>query len=100
MQEHHSRPLTKSKGVSFAMAVENPTTDDLLKSELLRLDIELRRQQNKWETPRAIFGIATAIFLAGAAVGAVLITGFTRPHPIDVRFSEPVHVLIAPEKQP
>lgn len=47
-------------------------TDELLKAELLRLDILLRRTQSRWETPRNLAIIAGVIV---ALVGAV--AGFT-----------------------
>jgi len=80
------------------MAAENPTTDDLLKSELLRLDVLLRKRQNFWETPRAIILIVAtcaAIFgLLGWKIGAA-------PQPIIVQFSDkPLHVQVSPEAKP
>jgi len=42
------------------------TTDEDLKSQLLRLDVLLRRKQSFWETPRAILLIvATTAAVAG-----------------------------------
>ena len=79
------------------MATENPITDELLKSELLRLDVQLRRKQSFWETPRAVILIvatSAAIFgLLGWKIGS-------KPQEINVHLDQPLHVQVAPDKQP
>jgi hypothetical protein len=76
------------------MATADPITDDALRSELLRLDVLLRRKQAWWEHPRN-FAIILGVF--AAVIGAV--AGFTgyrigaHPQQITVQFGEqPLHV--------
>lgn len=73
------------------MATENLTTDEFLKSELLRLDILLRKKQAWWETPRN-FAILLGVF--AAVVGAVAgVTGYkigSEPRQIIVHLDQPL----------
>ena len=76
------------------MADTDLITDDVLKSELLRLDVLLRRKQAWWEHPR---NAAIVLGVFAATVGAVAgVTGYrigARPQQIVVQFgSEPLHV--------
>jgi len=79
------------------MATTDPSTDDLLKSELLRLDVLLRKKQNFWETPRAIILIvatSAAIFgLLGWKIGS-------KTQEINVHLDQPLHVQVSPEAKP
>lgn len=73
------------------MADENLTTDEFMKSELLRLDILLRKKQAWWEHPRN-FAILLGVF--AAAVGTVAgITGYkigSAPQQIIVHLDQPL----------
>jgi hypothetical protein len=69
------------------------TTDDFLKSELLRLDVLLRRKQTFWETPRAILLIvATTAALIGAGAGFLGYKIGSAPPPttINVHLDQPL----------
>ena len=81
------------------MADTNPTTDDLLRSELLRLDVLLRRKQTRWEMPRAVAMILLA-FAAVFAAGGISTWLFPpRPQIITVQFGEqPLHVQLVPPR--
>jgi len=79
------------------MAEINPTTDDFLKSELLRLDVLLHKKQTFWETPRAILLIVATCAAVFGFLGWKI--GTTPPQPIVVQFGgPPLQVQIAPEK--
>lgn len=69
------------------MANDNPTTDEFLKSELLRLDILLRKKQAWWETPRnfaILLGVLAALFSAlGYKIGSA-------PQQIIVHLDQPL----------
>ena len=81
------------------MATENPTTDDLLRSELLKLDVMLRRKQSFWETPRAILLIVATCAAVFGFLGWKI--GTTPPQPIVVQFGgPPLEVHITPEAKP
>jgi len=74
----------------------NPTTnDDTLRSELLRLDVLLRRKQTWWEHPR---NAAIVLGVFAAFVGAVAgVTGYkigATPQQIVVRFDQPLAVKV------
>ena len=56
------------------MADQDLTTDEFMKSELLRLDVLLRKKRAWWETPRN-FAILLGVF--AAVVGAIAgVTGY------------------------
>lgn len=46
-------------------------TEESLKKELLKMDINLRRKQDFWEHPRNIAILATAVAAISAAVGGL-----------------------------
>jgi hypothetical protein len=75
------------------MRAMTDNTDDALKSELLRLDILLRKKQQWWEHPRnaaIIFGVVAA--LVGALAG---ITGYkigSSPQQIIVHLDQPLAI--------
>lgn len=48
--------------------------DDALKSELLRMDVQLRRKQVAWETPRNIFILFSV--LAALLTSMIGVAGF------------------------
>lgn len=64
------------------------TTDELLRSELLRLDILLRKKQAWWETPRnfvILLGVLAALFTAfGYKIGSM------PPREIIVHLDQPI----------
>lgn len=68
------------------------TTDDLLRSELLRLDVLLRKKQAWWEAPR---NFAILLGVIAALVGAVAgLTGYKigsmPPREIIVHLDQPI----------
>jgi hypothetical protein len=68
------------------------TTDDFLKSELLRLDILLRKKQAWWEHPRN-FAIVLGVFAAviSALAGALgYKIGSASPQQIIVHLDQPL----------
>lgn len=70
------------------MANENLITDEFLKSELLRLDILLRKKQAWWEHPRnfaILLGVLAALF---SALGYKI--GSAPPQPIIVHLDQPL----------
>jgi len=78
------------------MATTDPSIDDDLKRELLRLDVLLRRRQNFWETPKALAMIllaAAAISVAGGLAGWLLPS---RPQQIVVHLDQPIMVRTVP----
>jgi len=70
------------------MADTNHTTDEYLKSELLRLDIQLRRKQSFWETPRAILLIVATTAAAAGLLGWRI--GSAPPQQINVHLDQPL----------
>jgi hypothetical protein len=81
------------------MATTDPTTDELLKTELLKLDILLRRKQSFWETPRAILLIVATCAAVFGLLGWKI--GSAPPQPIVVQFGgPPLQVHISPETKP
>lgn len=70
------------------MADENLTTDEFMKSELLRLDVLLRKKQAWWEHPRnfaILLGVLAALF---SALGYKI--GSAPPQPIIVHLDQPL----------
>ena len=70
------------------MADENLTTDEFMRSELLRLDVLLRKKQAWWETPRnfaILLGVLAALF---GALGYKI--GSAPPQPIIVHIDQPL----------
>jgi hypothetical protein len=68
-------------------------TEDMLKKELLMADIELRRKQIAWETPRNIALLAGALAALFAAIFGVL--GYKigqTPQTINVHLDAPIVV--------
>jgi hypothetical protein len=65
-----------------------------LKLELLMLDIEMRRKQLFWETPRGIL----LVLATGAAIGGLLgfKLGSQPPQAIIVQFQQPLGVKLLP----
>jgi len=77
------------------MASTDPITDDVLKSELLRLDVLLKRRQARWEQPKALAMLALAFAATFAAGGFSGLLFPPRPQQIVVQFgSEPLHVQV------
>jgi hypothetical protein len=76
---------------------QSPIADDRLRSELLRLDVLLRRKQQWWEHPRnaaVVLGVFAALVAAVAGVTGFRL-GASPPAPIVVQFgSEPLHVRV------
>jgi hypothetical protein len=58
--------------------------------DLLLTDIELKRTQSRWESPRALALVLIAVTVLGLAVGAVI--GWPRPQVYTVRFDGPLTV--------
>lgn len=73
----HSRPAPDHSAYleKAPMADENLTTDEFMRSELLRLDVLLRKKQAWWETPRnfaILLGVLAALFSAlGYKIGSM-----------------------------
>ena len=70
------------------MADTNHTTDEYFKSELLRLDVQLRRKQSFWETPRAILLIVATTAVLFTGVGWRI--GSAPPQQINVHLDQPL----------
>lgn len=70
------------------MADEKLTTDEILKSELLRLDVQLRRKQSFWETPRAILLIVATTAALFTVLGWRI--GSAPPQEIIVHLDQPL----------
>jgi hypothetical protein len=70
------------------MADTNHTTDEYLKSELLRLDVQLRRKQSFWETPRALLLIVATTAAAAGLLGWGI--GSAPPQQIIVHLDQPL----------
>ena len=70
------------------MADTNHTTDEYLKSELLRLDVQLRRKQSFWETPRAILLIVATTAALFTVLGWRI--GSAPPQQINVHLDQPL----------
>ena len=70
------------------MAIDDPITDDLLRSELLRLDVLLRKKQSFWETPRAILLIVATTAAVAGLLGWKI--GTAPPQQINVHLDQPL----------
>jgi hypothetical protein len=81
----------------MSAVLPSPEQEQRAKWDLMLLDLEQRteqvRQMKRYEGPRLVIqalGAAAAVFIAGAAVGALALNAFSRPQSITVHLDQPL----------